>query len=200
MARRREANQALGGILLFIVSLPIFFADWVQETLGIPQAVTYVLLAGTFLWLLSRYVDKQDARVRAIQISNVDAMNGIEFEQYLDKLLTSQGYRVTSTPGSGDLGVDLVATLGPAKIAIQVKRHQRRVSRRAISDAVGGMQHYGCSRSMVITNNYFTPDAIKLASSTGCALVDRDLLSKWMVTFQDRQNPLDPSSAASRKR
>jgi hypothetical protein len=70
------------------------------------------------------------------------------------------------------------------RIAIQVKRHTGKVSRRAISDAVGGMQHYRCNKAMVVTNSYFTPGAILLARSNRCTLVDRDQLSQWIIQFQ----------------
>jgi restriction system protein len=88
------------------------------------------------------------------------------------------------TKASGDLGVDLIASNDTSKIAIQAKRYESKVSRRAISDAVAGMRHYKCNRAMVITNNYFTPDAIKLAKSAGCMLIDRDVLADWIIEFQ----------------
>ncbi|MBV8101041.1 MAG: restriction endonuclease, partial [Verrucomicrobia bacterium] len=85
---------------------------------------------------------------------------------------------------SGDLGVDLIASKGQDRIAIQVKRYGGTVSRRAISDAVAGMQHYRCNQAMVITNSRFTPGAITLAKSTQCSLIDRDELVKWIIRFQ----------------
>jgi restriction system protein len=115
-------------------------------------------------------------------------MTGIDFEWYLQKLLTSQGYNVRTTPASGDFGVDLVASRNCDNIAIQVKRYNTKVSRRAISDAVAGMQHYRCNKAMVITNNYFTPGAITLARSTGCMLADRDTLAGWIVEFQNTRD------------
>src|SRR5262249_6354482 len=113
-----------------------------------------------------------------------DSMTGIDFERYLQELLKSQGYSVRLTQASGDLGVDLVASKNAEKIAIQAKRNSSKVSRRAVSDAVAGMQHYRCNKSMVITNNYFSPGAVTLARSTGCFLVDRDELAEWIIGFQ----------------
>jgi HJR/Mrr/RecB family endonuclease len=115
-------------------------------------------------------------------------MSGVEFEAYLQKLLRTKGYRVSMTKATGDFGVDLVAIRETDKVAIQVKRLSTRVSRRAVSDAVAGMQHYHCNQSMVITNNYFTPGAVTLARSTGCMLIDRDKLAKWIVEFQETCN------------
>jgi len=120
-----------------------------------------------------------------MRIANIDSMTGIEFEQYLKRVLAKQGYSVSMTSVSGDLGVDLVALGSGNKIAIQAKRYSDKVSRRAISDAVAGMYHYGCNKAMVITNNYFSPGAIALAKSTGCILVDRDTLATWINEYQN---------------
>jgi restriction system protein len=73
---------------------------------------------------------------------DINSMSGPQFEQYVQKLLADRGYRVSRTGASRDLGIDLVASRTQERIAIQVKRYTGRVSRRAISDAVAGMQRY----------------------------------------------------------
>jgi restriction system protein len=143
------------------------------------------LIIGIPVILISNYNKEIRKKIRGIQIANIDSMTGIEFEQYLKSVLTNQGYSVNMTDVSGDLGVDLVASGNGNKIAIQAKRHNNKVSRRAISDAVAGMNHYGCNKAMVITNNYFSPGATTLAKSTGCMLIDRDTLAKWVIEFQN---------------
>jgi len=92
------------------------------------------------------------------------------------------------TKASGDFGVDIVASNNNDRFAIQVKRYTTKVSRRAISDAVAGMYHYGCNKAVVITNHYFTPGAVKLAQSTNCILIDRDALTKWIIEYQGQSN------------
>lgn len=184
MARRKKGDEALR-ILALIIGAPIFFANWIHDKTGIPQPVTYIVLGVVVVTGLYLYFAEQNQKFRAIQIANIDSMTGIEFERYLRQLLTSQGYSVTMTPGSGDLGVDLVAARGSDRIAIQVKRYNTKISRRAISDAVAGMNHYRCNRAMVITNSTFTPGALTLARSTGCTLIDRNTLAQWIVTLQN---------------
>lgn len=129
-------------------------------------------------WALER------RRHRALQIAHIDDMTGVEFEQYLERLLTAQGFRVRLTQATGDLGVDLIASRGTEIFAIQAKRCSSKVSRRAVSDAVAGMQHYRCNGAMVVTNSYFTKGAEELAQSTMCILVDRDSLTSWIVQYQ----------------
>lgn len=125
-------------------------------------------------------------RLRAIRLSDVDGMSGAEFEDYVGRLLERQGYRIERIGGSGDLGVDLVATYRETRWAIQVKRSARPVSRRAVSDAVAGARHYDCDAAMVVTSSGFTPGAVELAGSTGCELVDREELTEWILAAGGR--------------
>src|SRR5207247_1340037 len=108
------------------------------------------------LWF---FFAQRNRRFRAIRIANIDSMTGVEFESYLKMLLSSRGYSVSMMGGSSDLGVDLIASRGAERVAIQVKRYSGAVSRRAISDAVAGMQHYRCNRAMVVASSHFTPGA-----------------------------------------
>ncbi len=147
-----------------------------------PVSTSAVVVIGLLCWSFRR----ERKQFRAIEMANIDIMSGTEFEQYLKKLLTLHGYSVTTTPVSGNLGVDLIASRGRDRIAIQVKRHRGKVSRRAVSDAVAGIPHYGCNQAMVITNSHFTPGAAVLAQSTNCILVDRKVLAQWIVEAQSR--------------
>jgi restriction system protein len=132
-----------------------------------------VLAARALAWVASR-------RRRFPALAAVDAMDGRQFEAFVADLLEQQGWKVEATPGSGDLGVDLVAEEAERRWAIQVKRQAAPVTRRAVSDAVAGRDHYGCTDAMVVTNSVFTRGAEALAASTGCELVDLEELSSWI--------------------
>lgn len=189
---------AVGAIVFCIgVDFIFSFTGWLRNSFGLSSEFTgnltnFALLAlaalifiGIPIILIARYNAAIEKKYRGIKIANIDAMTGIEFELYLQKLLANQGYTVLTTQVSGDLGVDLVASKNSDKIAIQAKRYNTKVSRRAVSDAVAGMYHYGCNKAMVITNYYFSPGAIALAHSTGCVLIDRDILANWVTEFQN---------------
>ena len=185
-----------GGIGSFFI---ILFSTWLYASLnlrielifGLAAFAILALIASTLIsviWvsrsIITKYKNEIRKKQKAIQIANIDAMTGDEFEHYLQGLLMYRGYNVRITKRSGDLGVDLIASGNNEKFAIQVKRYTSKVPRTAISDAVGGMSHYGCNKAMVITNSYFTPGAITLAQSTGCILIDRDILANWIIEFQ----------------
>lgn len=204
--------------LLLIIGIGIYLifsiTNWLNNGLGVPSELTCNIAVFSILALIigapiafvvypiykeeqyrkfriereNRLEAEQEKKFIGIQIANADSMTGIEFEQYLQKLLTNQGYDVRMTQASGDLGVDLIASKDGDKIAVQAKRYSTNVSRRAISDAVAGMYHYDCNKAMVITNNYFSPDAVTLAEATDCILIDRDTLAKWVNEFQSTEN------------
>ncbi|MFZ5923470.1 MAG: restriction endonuclease [Chloroflexota bacterium] len=196
----------LGGLIFVVgICLIISFTSWLSNnfdlssstTLNFSVFVSLVLvvltlasIVGISILLLTSYNKNIEKRYRELKIANIDRMTGIEFEQYLKRLLTFKGYSVSMTDITGDLGVDLVATGNGVKISIQAKRYNSKVSRRAVSDAVAGMRHYGCNKAMVITNSYFSPGAVTLATSTGCILIDRDTLAQWVNEFQNSVNLL----------
>ncbi|HEY4761585.1 MAG TPA: restriction endonuclease [Thermoguttaceae bacterium] len=148
--------------------------------------VVLIVLAVIIFFLIVGHFERaeRERRLRALRLADVDNMAGIDFEHYVCRLLVYRGFTANVTRSSGDLGVDIVAQRNFQKYAIQVKRHRKGVSRRAVSDAVAGKQHYGCDRAMVITNSYFTKGAKELAQSTGCELINRDSLAEWILDFQ----------------
>ena len=157
--------------------------------------VFVLIIAGVVfaLWALSvssRSAEDElaAARLRALSMANVDAMNGIEFEHYAAALLANEGFReVRVTRASGDNGVDITATRGEKRYAIQAKRYKGTVSRRAVSDAVAGMLPYGCNASMVITSGRLSTKAMDFARSHQCEIVDRDMLANWVMRFRSEE-------------
>lgn len=124
---------------------------------------------------------------RSLTVSQVDLMNGVDFEHYVSRLLINEHFLTAKvTEATNDYGVDIVANDNTDMYAIQVKRYTGNVSRTAVSDAVAGMSMYNCNKAMVVTNSYFTKGAKELANSTSCILIDRDELSKWIFNYQNK--------------
>ncbi len=112
-----------------------------------------------------------------MDLENIDNMTGVEFEEFVAKIINNLGYGyVQMTPGSNDYGVDIIAHKNGSKYAIQCKRFSNTVGNKAIQEIYSGMKHYNADFGVVITNNYFTRNAINLASSTNIELWDRDYL------------------------
>ena len=144
-----------------------------------------ILIAGGLLYMgiekKRRRRFEEEIRFRAVRLVDLHSINPSGFEEYVAKLLDHRGYKTKVVGQAGDMGVDVIASKGAEKYAIQVKRYSKPVSRTAVSDAVAGAAYHRCNAAMVVTNNYFTKGALALARSTNCQLVDRDTLAKWIA-------------------
>ncbi|MCD7881437.1 MAG: restriction endonuclease [Clostridiales bacterium] len=100
-------------------------------------------------------------------------MDGVEYETYVAELLRRQGFRdIAFTPRTGDFGVDLLATHGRNRYAIQCKYYSGAVGGAAVQEAVAGMAYYDCERGMVVTNSVLTEGARELARANGIEVME----------------------------
>ncbi len=185
--RRSAQTDILGLLLLAFIGAGIYTGLSTQaKTLIVVLAMllgVLVVAAGAFLYLM--VTARQRQRTQALTISHVDSMSGRQFEQYAVHLLRAQGFRhVEVTKTSGDFGVDVLAVKDGVRWAVQAKCYTHSVGNHAISEAVGGKNHYRCDRTMVVTNNYFTRAAKIQAQDNNTSLIDRDKLAEWIITFQ----------------
>ena len=129
---------------------------------------------------------ERERGLRALEILNIDSISRTEFENYVIRLLTHRGFKVETTDATLDLGINMIAKKNDHKYAVQIERQTGSVSRLAVSDVDREKHRYGCDKVILITNSYFSEDAIELAKSTGCELVNRDILAEWILDFQTR--------------
>lgn len=105
-------------------------------------------------------------------------MSGIEFEVYLSKLLSENGFTdIKGTPATGDQGADLIAKRNGKTIIVQAKRYDGAVGNKAVQEVASAVGFYGADEGWVITNSFFTKSAKELAQRLNVKLVDgRDLV------------------------
>jgi HJR/Mrr/RecB family endonuclease len=115
---------------------------------------------------------------RKVFIADIDLMSGYEFETFISELFRKMGYTSTVTKGSGDQGIDILAEKNGMKYGIQTKCYSGSVSNKAIQEVVAGLNYYNLDRGIVVTNNYFTESAKKLALSNNVILWDRNILKE----------------------
>ena len=100
-------------------------------------------------------------------------MTGRDYEYFVANYLKKHGFKnVQVTKASGDFGVDITAYKRKNKYAIQCKYYTNPVSLDSIQEVVAGKSYYGCNKAMVVTNNTFTENAVKLARQNGVILLD----------------------------
>lgn len=119
---------------------------------------------------------RQYARLRKAGIKEIDEMTGEEFEQFLGHLFKKRGFKVTYTAASGDYGADLLLKDRDELIAVQAKRYSDSVGVKAVQEIIGALKMYDATQAWVVTNSYFTKQAVKLAEMNDVYLIDRDEL------------------------
>lgn len=116
-------------------------------------------------------------------------MNGYDFEQFCGDLLKSNGFRnINVTKSSGDYGADLTAIKDGVKYAIQCKKFSNPVGVSAIQEVIASKSMYNCHVAVVLTNNYFTNNAISLAEKNNVLLWDRNKLIAMMNTKKNAES------------
>lgn len=122
----------------------------------------------------------------------VDLMTGIEFEHFVAELLPDFGYRnVQVTKASGDEGADVIAVnQNGARVCIQCKHYSDNSVRfDAVQQIYTAKSLYACDIAMVVTNSYFTKQAMESAQRLGVKLYDRDKL--WSIMSTSFEMKLD---------
>lgn len=117
---------------------------------------------------------------------NYDIMKGHEFEHFCADLLKSNGFdNVIVTQGSGDHGIDILADKDEISYAIQCKCYSSNVGNDAVQQALAGKKFYKRDIAVVLTNQYFTPQAKEEASVFGVKLWDRTKLNEFVQNINN---------------
>ncbi|GAX04873.1 Mrr family endonuclease [Secundilactobacillus pentosiphilus] len=116
------------------------------------------------------------------ELAKIDGMSGLDFEKYVADLLKRIGYtNVATTSASGDNGLDVLAHNGNTYYGIQCKLYTAPVGNSAVQEAYSGGSYYKTDKNIVITNNYFTPNAVQAAETMDVDLWDRDKLKELIL-------------------
>ncbi len=97
--------------------------------------------------------------------------NGHEFEHWVAKNLNQSGWNAKVTSGSGDQGIDVIATKNGRTIGLQCKLYSSPVGNKAVQEAYAGKAFHQMDVVGVITNTSYTKSARALATDTGVKLL-----------------------------
>ncbi len=145
-----------------------------------------ILVAGLIAWVvLTQKPPSATAAALSQRLASVQYMSGSQFEHFVADIMRGLGYRAEVLGGSGDQGVDVIATGGRGeRIAIQCKQYDRPVGNKPVQEVFAGAKHHRCPKAMVVAPMGFTKGAIALARSVGVDLHDRDSLRMWIRQIQ----------------
>jgi HJR/Mrr/RecB family endonuclease len=159
----------------FVIVILVGAAAWQHRTQLIRIAyftLGITIFAVMMTWLIRLVLSRRNKPL------NIDAMTGLEFENYVAALLKQNGFRRVRLTKRFDYGVDIIAEKKGICWGIQVKRHAGLVNANAVRQVVTALKMYSCDRSMVITNSTFSTIAQRLAKAINCVLIDRNGLQR----------------------
>ncbi|MCP3764043.1 restriction endonuclease [Domibacillus sp. A3M-37] len=166
-------NQPLFGSLVLLLVLRSAFEYPLAAGVVLLIIVTLAAMIFYFQWK-KRHVKRK--KLLQSRITEIDAMTGIEFENYLGVLFEAMGYEVEMTPSSGDYGADLLITKEKELITVQAKRYSKAVGISSIQEVFSAKMYYQASEAWVVTNNTFSRNASELAKKSGVKLIAREQL------------------------
>lgn len=129
-------------------------------------------IVAVIVYVLVHQAEKR--RYRNYDMREIDCMTGVEFEKLLNRLFGQMGYAVQATPKSNDYGADLILKKRGRTIAVQAKRYRNKVGISAVQQVMAAKVYYDTDDCIVITNNYYTAQATRLALTGKVRLIDRD--------------------------
>ncbi|MBY0120924.1 restriction endonuclease [Bacillus sp. S/N-304-OC-R1] len=176
--QEKQLEEVIKGSLILLALATYLYT----KSIGITILVTFITIGLIIAFTINR-VMKRKKILRNSGIFEIDKMDGIQFEHYLKELFINQGYKVEVTSASGDFGADLILKKDNNKIVVQAKRFSKSVGVKAIQEVKASQNYYNANESWVVTNNYFTSPAEKLALSNNVKLIDREELIKLITAM-----------------
>jgi ribosomal protein S25 len=98
-------------------------------------------------------------------------LSPLGFETECAKVLSSVGWQTRTTSGSGDQGIDIIATSNRFKLVVQCKRYADSVGNGAVQEIIAGKEYEKAQFSAVISTGEFTRSAYQLAASGNVMLL-----------------------------
>jgi HJR/Mrr/RecB family endonuclease len=129
---------------------------------------------------------------------SLDNLSGIEFEEFITKLLRVMGFRTQITKASGDGGVDIVAVLDKPIIGGRYLLQCKRLASDSLVGAPTIREFYGAvtadrkaSKGILITTSGFTIQAKEFAGEVGIELIDGQQLGILLAEYGNLEEEED---------
>jgi restriction system protein len=93
-------------------------------------------------------------------------MNPKQFEELVCEYFRNKGYEAKTTSYINDYGVDVFATKGKEKIAIQAKMYgsgTRKINRQMVMELHGAKDYFDCTKAIIATDGVLLSDALEVA-------------------------------------
>lgn len=116
-------------------------------------------------------------------INEINQMSSSEFEALLSHLFKQQGYQVKRIPKSDEIDAELLLKKEYDVIVVQAKRRSLEIDDSAVNGLVLAAEKYNANKKWIITNSYYTSDAILQAHLKSVALLNRNDLLQMLKAY-----------------
>lgn len=100
-----------------------------------------------------------------------------QFEELVCKYFRNKGYKAEATSYSNDYGVDVFATKGKEKIAVQAKMYSggtRKINRQMVMELHGAKDYFDCTKAVIATDGILLADATEVANKLKIEILNID--------------------------
>jgi len=100
-----------------------------------------------------------------------------QFEELVCEHFRNKGYKAEATSYSNDYGVDVFATKGKEKIAIQAKMYgggTRKINRQMVMELHGAKDYLDCTKAIIATDGILLSDATEVANKLQIEILNID--------------------------
>lgn len=108
---------------------------------------------------------------------DVEQLSPVDFEAYCAKVLQGSGWNASTTKGSGDQGIDVLAYKNGVRAVFQCKKYSSPIGNKAVQEAIAGKAFASADYAFVVTNSEYTASAKELAGKAGVHLFHYSQLS-----------------------
>lgn len=167
----------LAGPVIF-VGFSLFLMQWYWYPVAL---ISLTILVFYFAGLSDRAKQQESKRRLSARTKHIDRMSGAEFENHLAEYFAACGYRIETTPTTGDFGADLVLRSRTECIVVQAKRWNSRIGISAVQEISTARHFYGADSALLITNSSLTRSAKELARRANVTVWERNTLFEKLM-------------------
>jgi restriction system protein len=186
VSTRRQREKDLADVRQCFTVLAACAGAWVwikADSVFLAVVVFIIALIVIECLLLTPGIQRR-RRLRTLGYDRVYAMNGEQFEEYLQALFQGKGYRAELTRNGADFGADLILERDKKRTVVQAKHWVNRdVGVTAVQEVHAARAHYKAHNAVVVTVAAFTQQAIELAKSCRVEMWDGERLQKEVLAL-----------------
>ena len=141
------------------------------ELLRHTESLKQVRDVGAYNAALIGVIDHVVDQLPETKILESNINSGTDFEIFCQQTLSDHGWSVIRNGGTGDQGIDLIASKNGARVGVQCKFYRSPVGNAAVQEVIAGSKFHETTHAIVVTNSTYTTAAKQLASSAMVALL-----------------------------